>query len=321
MKKGLLQTAIDNLYLSTGVKARFFSLKDFEGRLKLNIDGKEVEFILELKNELRVHQLLQLEKNKKQLKNLMIVANNLFPKIKEELREKEIAYLEANGNVYIKNEKIFLFVDTNKKIETKKETSNRAFTKTGLKILFHLLMDKNLVNKPQREIAETVGVGLGNIPQVINGLKEIGYLIHFNKHEYVWENRKKLLDHWINAYATELRPKLVKGKYTFKKDWQTVKLNNEFTVWGGEPAADILTDYLRPELYLLYTNEKQQDLIRNYQIVPQINGELEVLEMFWKPTGIIAPPILIYTELILSGGKRNKETAEKIYNEYIQPIL
>ena len=33
----------------------------------------------------------------------MVVATRLFPKIKEELRHNNIAYLEANGNIFLKN--------------------------------------------------------------------------------------------------------------------------------------------------------------------------------------------------------------------------
>jgi hypothetical protein len=321
MKGEIIHTALDNLYQNTGIKGRFTPDTHLDGMLHLAAEGKEVNLIIEVKKELRRHQLLQLDNNKQRFNNFMVIAENIFPKIKEELRDLGIAYLEANGNLFIKNEEIYLFIDTNKRGEVKKGTANRAFTKTGLKVVFHLLNEKQLVNKTQREIADTVGVGLGNIPQVINGLKATGYLIQNRKQEYVWENRKELLDRWINEYATELRPKLFKGKYTFKKEWQNIQLNTQHTVWGGEPAADKLTNYLRPEQFILYTDEKQNDLIRNYHIVPQTNGELEVLEIFWKPRNAIAPPIIIYAELMLTGGKRNKETAEKIYNEYIQPIL
>jgi len=321
MEREIIHTALDNLYQYTGINGQFIPDTDVDGSLHLEIEGKEINLVIAVKKELRRHQLLQLDNYKHLYNNFMVIAEHIFPQIKEELREMGIAYLEANGNLFIKNERIYLLIDTNKKATVIKETANRAFTKTGLKVLFHLLNDKQLVNKTQREIADTVGVGLGNIPQVINGLKETGYLIKYRKQEYVWENRKELLDRWINEYATELRPKLFKGKYTFKKDWKTLQLNTEHTVWGGEPAADRLTNYLRPEHFILYTNEKQNDLIRNYHIVPQTNGELDVLEIFWKPKEDIAPPIIIYAELMLTGGKRNKETAEKIYNDYIQPIL
>lgn len=321
MGEEIIRTGLNNLFLSTGINGRFMPEGDLDGKLHFSLEGKEFDLVVEVKKELRRHQLLQLDHYSNRHKNFMVIAEHIFPKIKKELRDMGIAYLEANGNLFIKNEGIYLFIDTNKTAIVKKETANRAFTKTGLKVVFHLLHNKELINTTQREIADTAGVGLGNIPQVINGLKETGYLIQYRKQEYVWENRKELLDRWINEYATELRPKLFRGTYTFKKDWQNLELDIQHTVWGGEPAADKLTNYLRPEHFIIYTNEKQSDLIRNYHVVPQTNGEVEVLELFWKPDNEVAPPIMIYAELMLKGGKRNKETAEKIYNEYIEPIL
>ena len=64
------------------------------------------------------------------------------------------------------------------------------------------------------------------------------------------------------------------------------------------------------------------ELIKNYHLMPDKKGEIEVLEMFWnKQEGETVPPILVYADLMIEGGKRNKETAEKIYREYIQPNL
>jgi hypothetical protein len=123
-------------------------------------------------------------------------------------------------------------------------------------------------------------------------------------------------------YPTVLRPKLVKERYRLKGDWQELVYNHHKTVWGGEPAADLLTNHLRPEKFILYTKENRTDLIKNYRLMPDINGEVEVLEMFWEQKDEkTAPPLLVYADLMLEGGKRNKETAEIIYNEYIQPNL
>ncbi|MFT5251030.1 MAG: hypothetical protein ACI93P_002773 [bacterium] len=322
MEKEIAHIALNNLRQNTSITGNFTERTGvLDGILDLVIEGRDVNFIAEIKNEVRRHQLPKLESYHQEYKNVIIIAEHIFPKIKEELRNMGVAYLEANGNFFVKQEGVYILIDTNTKTTFKKELANRAFTKTGLKVLFHFLNDKNLINKTQREIADKAGVGLGNIPQVINGLKETGYVIQYTKQQLVWENRKELLDRWINAYATELRPKLVKGKYTLKKNWEDILLNTENTLWGGEPAADLLTNYLRPEHYILYTKEKQSELMKNYHIIPKLEGEVEVLELFWEPRNEKTPPILIYAELMLTGGKRNKETAEKIYNDYIQPIL
>lgn len=106
-----------------------------------------------------------------------------------------------------------------------------------------------------------------------------------------------------------------------RSEWQNIRLNAGNAVWGGEAAADLLTNYLRPEKFIIYSNEDQADLIRNYGLQPKKEGELEVIEMFWN-TGLnqkTAPPIIVYADLMIEGGKRNTETAEMIYNEQIEP--
>jgi hypothetical protein len=322
MGKEIIHIALDNLLHNTGIEGFWKETDLLDGGLDLTINGLQYHFVVEIKQEVRAHQLGQIEDYFQQYDNLMLVANRIFPKIKEELRQKEIPYLEANGNIFLKKAKLFMLVDTQKPLQIEKNKGNRAFTKTGLKVLFYLLQHKEAINLTQRELAEKARVGLGNIPQVIDGLKETGYLIPLNNKTYVWENRKALLERWIAQYATVLRPKLVKERYALKGQWQDIALDNHKTLWGGEPAADILTNHLRPEKFLIYTQEDRMDLIKNYRLMPVKNGEIEVLDMFWKQEkGETVPPLLVYADLMLEGGKRNKETAEKIYNEYIEPNL
>jgi len=322
MDHKIVEIAIENLTQTTGIQGIWNENGPLDGVLKLIINNQKYSFVVEVKQEVRTHQLNQLEEYHRLYDNLMLVANHIFPKIKEELRQKEIPYLEANGNIYLKKENLFLFVDTQKPMAIEKNRGNRAFTKTGLKVLFYLLQHKNAINLTQRELAENADVGLGNIPQVLNGLRQTGYIIPLNNKTYVWENRKNLLERWIAEYGTVLRPKLKKERYKLRGDWREIKLDTNKTTWGGEPAADLLTNYLRPEKLLIYTRENRMDLIKNYRLTPDKNGEIEVLEMFWKQEkGETAPPLLVYADLLLEGGKRNKETAEKIYNEYIEPNL
>lgn len=322
MEKEIVHNALENLRHITGIEGFWQETGPLDGVLEFIVNGLKFTFVVDVKREVRMHQLRQIEDHFQHYDNLILVVNRIFPKIKEELRQKGIPYLEANGNIFLQEENLFLLVDTQKTLDIEKNKANRAFTKTGLKVLFYLLQNKEAINLTQRELAEKAGVGLGNIPQVINGLKETGYLIPLNNKTYVWENREVLLERWIAEYATTLRPKLIKERYTLKGQWQNITFDTDKTVWGGEPAADILTNHLRPEIFLIYTRENRIDLIRNYQLMPDKNGEIEVLEMFWKQDKEkTAPPILVYADLMLKGGKRNKETAEKIYDEYIQPYL
>lgn len=50
--------------------------------------------------------------------------------------------------------------------------NSKAFTKTGLQVVFQLLLDETLVHRPYREIAAKTGVALGNVSNIIKGLRQ-----------------------------------------------------------------------------------------------------------------------------------------------------
>jgi hypothetical protein len=323
MKIEIINIALENLYKTIGMEGDYSENGHLDGTLNLHIDGKKITFVIDLKNEIRPYQLDQIERCFQKHKNFLLVAHRIFPKAKEELRLKGISYLEANGNLFLKKDGSIIFIDNQKTPKPEKTKSNRAFTKTGLKVLFYLLQHKEDINLTQRELAENANVGLGNIPQVIEGLKETGFLLSLNKNEYVWENFDNLLERWITEYGTILKPKLKREKYAYEGNWKDIIFKNELTVWGGEVAADLLTQYLRPEKLCIYSKENRINLMKNYRLIPKEDGEIEVFEMFWKQekSQEIPPAILIYADLLLEGGKRNKETAKMIYDGHIKPKL
>jgi len=122
------------------------------------------------------------------------------------------------------------------------------------------------------------------------------------------------------------------GTYSFSKNRFEIKEKSpEFeTRWGGESGAALLTNYLNPEKYTLFTNRPKQDLIKDYRLIPNEDGEIIVYSPFWKQgscndeyqdSDIAAHPLLIYAELLYSNSDRNLETAKIIFDEYIEPNL
>ena len=119
----VIHIALENLGKTTGIKTKWNNRTEtkLDGKLTINIDDEIIKFNTEIKKELRNHQLLQLEKMAKQYPPFMIVAERIFPKIKEQLRQQKIAYLEANGNIYFKDNRFHYFIDINKPLPTEKE--------------------------------------------------------------------------------------------------------------------------------------------------------------------------------------------------------
>jgi hypothetical protein len=93
----------------------------------------------------------------KKLKKLMVVAEYIYPKLKEELRAEGVAYLETNGNIFGKEGNLFLWVDNLKTERKEAGVTGRAFGKTGLKLLFQLLLEEGLLNMIYRVTVQGTG--------------------------------------------------------------------------------------------------------------------------------------------------------------------
>jgi hypothetical protein len=323
----IIQKAIGQLEQNRGIPLKWYAKgpDELDGKIELRYKKKKYDAYVEVKKELRSHQLPALFKQKKKYHPLMVVAEYIFPKIKEVLREQNIAYLETNGNIYFKQGDLLLWLDGQKSTPVEHANTGWAFTKTGLKLIFHFLLDDSQINLTYREIAGKTGVGFGNINVIVNDLKQQGFLIQKNQQEYMLVNKRELLEKWMTGYQDKLKPALLIGTFRFLgeeyNNWPKLTFKEGKTCWGGEPAGDILTNYLRPGEFTIYTEEKRMDLIKNYRIVPDEKGNIKVFQKFWqyRDAGNKAvPPILVYVDLMIAGDGRCIETAQRVYEKYLQ---
>ena len=327
----ILKKALDAFYEHTQIKAVWKKQAhlDNDGVIDFYFEKKPHQYVVEVKKEIRNQNLPKLLKAKDQGKPVIVIAENILAQTKEELRKHNIGYLETNGNVYLqKLPNYFIWINDKKPNVLTKEV-NRAFTKTGLKVVFLLLVDENFVHKTYRTIADIAEVGLGNVNNIIKGLKDLRLIVQKNDRDLLIPNKKAILDRWITAYEQRLKPALHIGNFRFLDsnaifNWRNLRLHEQ-TVWGGEPAGDLFTDNLNPEILTLYTTETLGELMRNYRLVPDEKGNVEVYKKFWKvkanPIEGVVPPILAYTDLINTGNQRCIETAQKLYEKYIENKL
>ncbi|MBK6680696.1 MAG: hypothetical protein IPG53_12015 [Ignavibacteriales bacterium] len=63
-------------------------------------------------------------------------------------------------------------------------------------------------------------------------------------------------------------------------DWVSIDSND--TAWGGEPAGGLLTNYLKPEMLTIYTEEPILSLIKKMKIVSSRDGNIFVYQNFGK---------------------------------------
>ena len=259
-------------------------------------------------------------------KEVLIIAKTIQPRFRQELKKLGLNYIDSAGNAFIKHDAFYIWIDGRKEIYRKQDLKAKAFSKAGLKVIFQFLLDENYINKTIREIAKAADVSLDTVHKTMNGLKELQFLVPLNNYTLQWHKKRSLYDRWINEYDIRLKPGLHVGNFRFIDEkqflnWKKMGFKSVETKWGGEPAGELLTGFLKPEKLTIYTNETRLELIKNYRMIPDPKGYIEIYDRFWnlvEQSKDTVPPLLVYTDLINTGNRRNIETAQKVYGKYLQ---
>ena len=327
----IIDKAVDNLHTTAQIKGNWeqkgFSTLD--GMLSLIFANEVSTYNVEIKGELRNQALPQIYQHNEEFKPFMLVASRISSAIKRQLQINNVAYLEANGNFYLKEGNKMFWIDAHKPLKIENDNRNRAFTKTGLKVLFEFLENPSLINQSYRQIAEQTGTSIGNITNIIQGLKQENFILSINKNTLKLNNVESLITKWVDGFTKNLKPTLRIGTFRFLKAedllaWKDLELETTKTVWGGEPAGALLTNYLHPAEFTIYTDESRNELIKNYKLIPDEKGNVKVYQKFWKIDNSAqktAPPLVVYADLMAISDRRCIETAQKIYDEYLQTQL
>lgn len=99
---------------------------EIDGILGLRIEKNTVQFFVEVRKELREHQLSKIIELARFYRPMMIVANRIFPNLKEKLRANNIGYLDGAGNVYLNTDGNYVWMEGHKHVETEKLVNNRV---------------------------------------------------------------------------------------------------------------------------------------------------------------------------------------------------
>lgn len=289
------------------------------------VEGKKVYVIA--KNEVRPHQLAHFQTLKKKWDNVLVTGTYITPNSKKILKEQGINYVDGGGNMFFELDPIYIHLEGRRNTPYKDNQKDQVFSKTGVKIVFQFLLNPNLINATYRDITNSTGVSLGTVSKVMKGLKEEGLVIQLNEKEWIIKDYGELLHRWRGGYLEKLKPSLFVKRYRsvqrdFYTEWKKLALTSE-SQWGGEPAADVLTGYLKPEQFTVYSDEPQQAIMKRYRWVPDNEGDIYLYRRFWEELPIevmekVVPAPLVYADLMDTDDSRCIETANIIYEQYLQ---
>ena len=265
----------------------------------------------------------------------LLVTAYITPPMAERLREQRIAFLDTAGNAYLDRAPLLVWVKGQKpEARSVAPEVGRAFQPTGLKVLFALLCNPDAVNLPYRQVAAMVNVAHGTVGWVMADLTQLGYLRESGGKRRMRRlfERSRILPRWTEAYARALRPRTLIGRYYVPtiENWSDWALAEHGALWGGEPAAALLTRHLRPGELTIYADKLPGKLAGRQKFLqnprPGHTAAVEVRKRFWTFAGDprheqIVPPLLVYADLLATGDQRCIETAGLVYEAHVARLL
>jgi len=324
-------TAFTNL---TGVHIKLLGnqIRDGKSRIDARIQmktpvGGDEEFNVEVKGEVRAGILPSLLEQFGTRKDHWLFVSQYIPgPTKEKFRQNGINYLEVAGNCFIRNDRMYLFINDQQVKQARRPEEGRLWSATGLKLLFAMLQDTTLVGATYRELSNAAGIALGSIRPLLEELEQEGW-----QNDEAWLQgrqfhllRGRLAMRWAEIFPVTLQRRLRMGTFSFlspSTNWPRQLPAGMY--WGGEPAGELYTQQLVPETFTLYTDQPANELVKKLRIVPDEGGNIIIYKKFWQDSPALAvvtsavPPLLAYADLRNSNDSRCWEIAEKIRTNYV----
>ena len=249
--------------------------------------------------------------------DMLLITEYVSPQQGEMLRNKEIQYADAAGNMFIRYPGVAILISNcakPQKIEQLK-SAGRAFSTAGLKLLFLLLTEPDALNWSYRNLAQYSGVSLGSVGYIMADLQNGGHLINADG-KLIWKDRHNTIGKWCDYYRDRLLPHIKKRFYA-----GTVPDNYlEYPMLaGGESAAEQL-HLLKSRRLLAYRTGNINLCIAQNRWKEDIDGNIEIRTPFWPECRTFdkIPYLLIYADLLAEDDSRCTEIAGEIFNRFLR---
>ena len=345
-ESSLLSNALEALAAKTDMQANVVEVHprvaaDYQAdaSVKLAFEGNTYRYLVECKKyvdrKAQVDQIEQIDRRLRQLNlQLVLVTDYISKELAAHCRTIGLQFIDTHGNAYLRAPGLFVFT-TGYKDEHRRQTAKAPKGLTNpaaLRVIFALLSKPALVSATFKEISATSNVALGTAYNVLEDLERRGYLIAGSKHSRKLLEPHRLVDEWVANFPTTLRTKLNGRRFSSPEPywWKQVDLGDFHAAWGSEVAAAKMFRHLKPSTQTLYVDSMEMRnvinrLAKQIRLQPDPDGSIEILEKFWSPVieseSGVAPPLLVYSDLLALLDPRAKETAYMIKEKFIEPAI
>ncbi|MGN6330376.1 MAG: type IV toxin-antitoxin system AbiEi family antitoxin [Motilibacteraceae bacterium] len=233
---------------------------------------------------------------------MLLGAPHISPRTAEALRRAEVQYLDAAGNAFIRFGDVLVDVrgrqpakGTNTQMLSRSPVAGNLFSTARAQVAFALLQWPALWKRPQREVAQTAGVSLGQANNALTMFREAGFGPGGHQRD------GDFLTLWIAAFPGGLARKLLLTSYhgdieDFRRNDPSSALLEAGAVVSGEVAAQELR---HPATLTLYLPELDPRLAIRHHWRSDRAANIFVRKKFWHPLfekdDRLGPPALLPT--------------------------
>ncbi|MES2047009.1 MAG: type IV toxin-antitoxin system AbiEi family antitoxin [Pseudomonadota bacterium] len=344
----LINPALSALEKNTGVLGKLLINEEkrhadqgIDAHITLHTAGQRFDYLVECKS--LVDRKSTLANIKAQLESIsppgLLITTYVSAEMAEYCRSIALEFIDTAGNAYLNRAGLHVYVkgQTGSRAQVMGRAERGSNNTTAMRMIFALLCQPGAVTASYRDIAAQAGIALGTVGTTFLDLKKRGFLLDSGQ-----KGARRLLEpaqlstEWAINFPIILRPKLKARQFRAPDPdwWKELKPDGIDMAWGGEVAAQKLTNYLKPATQTLYLAKQHMaagvhDLVKKYRLRPDPEGSVEILEKFWQfpsaeTSGVshnvtpdVAPALLIYADLLASRDPRNAEVAKMIKEKYL----
>jgi len=327
--------ALGGLLASTGIAGELIAKDAAKGSdVALHVAGIRLRYACEVKRHIDRSAILDdIKARSTSRRDTLLVCPALTHTMAARCREIDLQFIDTAGNAYLTNrEGILINVMGRKPDKALSTGSDMSITPAALRMMFAFLAQPSMLNASYREISSAVHVSTGAIGKALEALEKRGFIGTTPQGTRIVSSAEMMLSEWATGYISRIKPKLKKFRFTAANPTDLIQAwtpELRRSAWGGEVAAEKVTNHLNPSTVTIYmdidNNADLPDMVKRLKLRGDPNGSIEVVQAFWNmdffsgnfPT---VPLHLIYADLLGTNDARNLLVAEQIYKQVIEHV-
>lgn len=259
----------------------------------------------------------------------IVLARYISPPVGELFIAAGISFADEVGNVHVALGEDYNWTVLGKREPPRLAEADRT-TPATIQLLFQFATAPQSATWTVRDLARAAGISKTKVALLLNQFRRERLLDGKSEFQVTPET----VDRLVAGYGQTLRPKLVIGRYRPPEpsvDSFLVRLAEEATTQKlqyaltGGPAVDAMQHFYRGSEAPVFLAHPETSILRALRLLPDRTGPVVLLRPFgelvyWREFNgkMVAPPWLLYAELLVSSDPRAREAAEELRREFLQ---